>query len=169
MEMNYEELESMFKNIDLIEVLGRFEITTGSIFFDKIKEYVYEFFDENCYRFELFDKLYEKNVFSDKEVDEIEFQFPELNWDELREYFDNSALMYNVSEYIDNEKSELVNRINTILELQDRIFYEIDYIRENGRGDKDYLNNEQVIEFCDGIINKCDAIDIAQAHLSVLA
>ena len=37
MEMNYEELESMFKNIDLIEVLGRFEITTGSIFFDKIE------------------------------------------------------------------------------------------------------------------------------------
>ncbi len=168
MEIGYEELESLIIKRNFTKVLKKFEIKKDSIFLEKIEKYVEEFTDENSDRFEMFNNLYENkslDSFTDDEIKEIEFQFTEIDFEELREYFNTPTILIKVSDFIDDEKSELLHKINIILELQARIIYEIDYIRENGRGDKHYLDCDQEVEFYKKKMGKKCAIDIMQAHL----
>lgn len=169
MGIGYEELESLLEKRNFTEVLKEFEITHNSVFSDKIKKYIEDFADENSYRFEMFNNLYENkslDSFTDDEIKEIEFQFNEINWEEQREYFDTPTILVNVSNFINNEKSEILSRINNILELQARIVFELNFIRENGRGNHHYLDDDQEIEFYKRKMGKKRAMNIMQAHLS---
>lgn len=168
MGIGYEELESLLEKRNFTEVLKEFEITHNSVFSDKIKKYIEDFADENSYRFEMFNNLYENkslDSFTDDEIKEIEFQFNEINWEEQREYFDTPTILVNVSNFINNEKSEILSRINNILELQARIVFELNFIRENGRGNHHYLDDDQEIEFYKRKMGKKRAMNIMQAHL----
>ncbi len=168
MEIGYEELESLIIKRNFTKVLKKFEIKKDTIFLEKIEKYVEEFTDENSDRFEMFNNLYENkslDSFTDDEIKEIEFQFTEIDFDELREYFNTPTILIKVSDFIDDEKSELLHKINIILELQARIIREIELIREEGRGNHNYLDGDQEVEFYKKKMGKKRAMNIMQAHL----
>ncbi len=172
MGIGYEELESLLKKRNFTKVLKEFEIKKDTVFLEKIEKYVEEFTDENSDRFKMFNDLYENkslDSFTDDEVKEIEFQFTEIDFEELREYFNTPTILVKVSDFIDDEKSELLHKINIILELQARIMREIELIREEGRGNHNYLDGDQEVEFYKKKMGKKCAIDIMQAHLIKLA
>ncbi len=168
MEIGYEELESLIIKRNFTKVLKKFEIKKDSIFLEKIEKYVEEFTDENSDRFEMFNNLYENkslDSFTDDEIKEIEFQFTEIDFEELREYFNTPTILVKVSDFIDDEKSELLHKINIILELQARIIREIELIREEGRGNHNYLDEDQEVEFYKKKMGKKRAMNIMKAHL----